>query len=185
MLLRGRQTQFYIDIIYGLTFSAGFGYLFFVETDPRVVTFQGGLVLGYFLRVWENMVVYEKILHEEVAAEAEEAVAVEVADQLPSATESEVAEKVEERVPEEVTSEIERQVPDEVTAEVEERVQKEMDEQIEDEIDRRIDDEIDDRVAEEVKAQMSDRAEEDGDRPENGEGRSEEGAKRDRSEASP
>lgn len=137
-MLRGRQTQFYIDIIYGIMFGVGFGYLLLVDMDPRIAAFQGGLVLGYFLRVWENMVVYERILHEEVAAEAEEAVAGEVAAQLPSAAETEVAREIEEQIPEEVTAEVERQVPTEVTAEVEEQ--------------------IDDRVAEEVEAQINDRA---------------------------
>lgn len=141
-MLRGRQTQFYIDIIYGILFGLGFGYLLFVDMDPRIAAFQGGLVLGYFLRVWENMVVYERILHEEVAAEAEEAVAGEVAAQLPSAAQTEVAREIEEQVPEEVTAEIERQVP----AEVEEKIGDEIEAQ------------IDDRVAEEVEAQMDDHA---------------------------
>lgn len=143
-MLRGRQTQFYIDIIYGIVFGAGFGYLLFVEMDPRVAAFQGGLVLGYFLRVWENMTVYERILHEEVAAEAEEAVAGEVAAQLPSAAQTEVAREIEDQVPDEVTAEIERQIPAEVTAEVEEQVGDEIDAQ------------LDDRVAKEVEAQMDD-----------------------------
>lgn len=137
-MLRGRQTQFYIDIIYGIVFGAGFGYLLFVEMDPRIAAFQGGLVLGYFLRVWENMTVYERILHEEVAAEAEEAVAGEVAAQLPSAAEAEVAREIEDQVPDEVTAEIERQIP----AEVEEQVGDEIEAQ------------LDDRVAQEVEAQM-------------------------------
>lgn len=143
-MLRGRQTQFYIDIIYGIMFGIGFGYLLIVDMDPRIAAFQGGLVLGYFLRVWENMVVYERILHEAVAAEAEEAVAGEVAAQLPSAAEAEVAREIEERVPDEVTAEIERQVPAEVTAEVEEQVGDEIEAQ------------IDNRVAKEVEDQMED-----------------------------
>ena len=51
MRFSGRQTQFYIDTVYGLVFSLGFGYLLFVGMDPRIAAFQGGLVLGYFLRV--------------------------------------------------------------------------------------------------------------------------------------
>jgi len=66
MQLRGRQTQFYIDVIYGIGFAGAFAYLLFVDMDPRIAAFQGGLVLGYILRVWENMTIYERILHEEV-----------------------------------------------------------------------------------------------------------------------
>ncbi len=127
MQLKGRQTQFYIDLVYGIGFAAGFGYLL-VDLDPRVVAFQGGLVFGYFLRVWEKMTVYERILREEVAAEAEEV----------------VAEEAEEAVADEVTERVEEQVP------------REMSDQIEEEMDERIDEELDERVAEEVEEQMED-----------------------------
>jgi hypothetical protein len=80
----GRQTQFHIDVVYGLAFSIGFGYLLLYGMDPRVGALEGGLVLGYFLRVWENMSVYEQILEEEVAEEAEDAVATEVEAQVPA-----------------------------------------------------------------------------------------------------
>lgn len=125
MRLEGRQTQFYIDLVYGLGFAAGFGYLL-IDLNPRVVAFQGGLVFGYFLRVWEKMSVYERILREEVAAEAEEVVA----------------------------EEAEQAVADEVTEKVEEQVPQEMSDQIEEEMGERIDEELDERVAEEVEERV-------------------------------
>lgn len=137
MQLRGRQTQFYIDLLYGLGFAGGFGYLLLVGMDPKIAAFQSGLVFGYFLRVWENMSVYERILQEEVAAEAEEAVAEEA--------EVAVAEEVEDAV----TQEVEKQVPDEMADEIEERVGEEVDD--------RVGQEIDERVSEEVEEQMDDR----------------------------
>lgn len=142
MQLRGHQTQFYIDIVYGLGFATGFGYLLFVGMDPRIAAFQGGLVFGYILRVWENMSVYERILQEEVAAEAEEAVAAEA--------ETEVAREIAEQVPDEVTAEVEKQVVKTMADEVKDRVEEEMDE--------RFDEEMDERVTEEVEAQMGGRA---------------------------
>jgi len=129
MQLRGRQTQFYIDLIYGIGFAGGFGYLLFVGMNPMIAAFQSGLVFGYFLRVWENMSVYERILQEEVAAEAEEAVAQEVEDA--------------------VTEEVEKQVPEEMANEIEERVGEEVDD--------RVGDEIDERVSEQVEEQIDDR----------------------------
>jgi hypothetical protein len=132
MKLQGRQTQFYIDLLYGLGFAGGFGYLLFVGMDPLIAAFQSGLVLGYFLRVWEKMSVYERILQEEVAAEAEEAVAAEA--------EEAVAEEVEEAV-----------------AEVENAVDEEIDEQMAGKVGERFDEEIGERVTEEVEEQMDDR----------------------------
>lgn len=111
MQLRGRQTQFYIDLLYGLGFAGGFGYLLFVGMDPLIAAFQSGLVLGYFLRVWEKMSVYERILHEEVAAEAEEAVAAEAEE----AVAEEVEEAVGEEIGERVTEEVEEQMDDRQT----------------------------------------------------------------------
>ncbi|WP_336345569.1 hypothetical protein [Halalkalicoccus ordinarius] len=115
--LRGRQTQFYIDLVYGVAFSVGFGYLLFLGMDPRVAAFEGGLVLGYFLRVWENMSIYEQVLEEEVAGEAEEAVAAEVEEQVPAEAEQQVSTEVEDRigdVDERIDREIEAQVSDRV-----------------------------------------------------------------------
>lgn len=148
MQLRGRQTQFYIDLVYGLAFAVGFGYLLIVGMNPLVAAFQSGLVLGYFLRVWENMSVYERILQQEVAAEAEEAVAHEIEDTMPDEVEDAVAEEFEDTMPEEVeaavTSEAEDAVSEEVTAEVEKQVAEEM----ADEIKERVGEEVEDRLPE-------------------------------------
>ena len=123
----GRQTQFYIDVLYGIAFSLGFIYLLFVGMDARVAAFQGGLVFGYFLRVWENMTIYERILQEEIAEEAENIVPEEVSaeveqrvpDEVSAKVEEQVPQKVEEQVHEEVSAEVEQKVPEEVSAEVE------------------------------------------------------------------
>lgn len=134
---RGRQTQFYLDLVYGLAFSLGFGYLLFVGMDPRVAAFEGGLVFGYFLRVWENMTVYERVLEAEVAEEAEAVVATEVAERVPAEAEAQVQEEVEEQV----QAEVEAEVEDQVQEEVEEQVTDEMadlDEQIDERVDERI-----------------------------------------------
>lgn len=115
--LRGHQTQFYIDLVYGIAFSIGFGYLLFLGMDPRVAAFEGGLVLGYFLRVVENMSVYERILEEEVAGEAEEAVAAEVEEQVPAEAQEQVSAEVEERigdVDEQVEQEVEARIRDQM-----------------------------------------------------------------------
>lgn len=126
MQLRGRQTQFYIDLLYGLGFAAGFGYLLLVGMDPLIAAFQSGLVFGYFLRVWEKMSVYERILQEEVAAEAEAAVAEEAQTAVAEEVEETVAEEVEEAVAEEA----ERAVPEEMADEIGERVSEEVEEQM-------------------------------------------------------
>lgn len=140
MQLRGRQTQFYIDLLYGLGFAGGFGYLLFVGMDPRIAAFQSGLVFGYFLRVWENMSVYERILEDEVAAEAEqavaseaeEAVAAEVEEAVAAEAERAVAEEAEDAMAEETTREMEKQMPEEterpLDKEMNERVIKEVSE---------------------------------------------------------
>lgn len=122
--LSGRQTQFYIDVVYGLAFSLGFGYLLVFGMDARVAALQGGLVLGYFLRVWENMSIYEQILEEEVAQAAETQVAAEVEDQVSGAVADEVETHVEDHV--------ETHVEDHVDDRVQERVEEEVEEHIED-----------------------------------------------------
>lgn len=142
MQLQGRQTQFYIDLIYGLGFAVGFGYLLIYGMNLGVAAFSAGLIFGYFLRVWEKMIVYERILHEEVAAEAEQVVAAEA--------ETAVAEEAEATVADEVTAEVERQVPEEMSDQIEEQFGEEMDD--------RFEEELDERVAEEVEEQMDDRA---------------------------
>lgn len=142
-LLRGRQAQFYIDIVYGIVFSITFGFLLFVDMDPRVAAFAGGLVLGYFLRVWENMTVYERIL--------QEAVAEEVAEQVPQEAEERVAREVEATVPEEVHAEAEEQVAQEVreqVAEAEVQVSEELHEEVEDQVDQELEKRINARIEE-------------------------------------
>lgn len=129
--LRGRQTQFYIDILYGIAFALGFGYLLAFGMDARVAAFQAGLVLGYFLRVWENMHVYERILEEEVASEAQEQVEEEIRTQVPE----QVEEEVQTQVPEQIEEGVEEQIADEVESQIEE---------IDDHIDERVTGRIDD-----------------------------------------
>jgi len=140
MQLRGRQTQFYIDLLYGLGFAGGFEYLLFVGMDARIAAFQSGLVFGYFLCVWENMSIYERILQEEVAEEAEEAVAEEleatmtkeVEEAVAEEAQRAVAEEAEETVAQEVTTEVEKQVPEEMADEIDQRVTEEVEEQMDD-----------------------------------------------------
>ncbi len=136
MQLRGRQTQFYIDLLYGLGFAGGFGYLLFVGMEPKIAAFQSGLVFGYFLRVWENMSVYERILQEEVAAEAEEAVAAEAEQAVAAEAQAAVTEEVEKQVPKEMADEIEERVGEEV----DDRVGEEIGERVTDEVEQQIDD---------------------------------------------
>ena len=150
--LRGRQTQFYIDLLYGVAFALGFGYLLAFGLDARVAAFEGGLVLGYFLRVLENMQVYERILEEEVASEAEERVEAEVEETVPEEIEAEV----EERVPERIESDVEERVVDEV----EERVEAEVEERVADEVESEVSDGVESQVADEVESQVADEVEE-------------------------
>jgi hypothetical protein len=66
--LRGRQLH--IELLYGVLLLAGCGYLA-VRFDPRVAAFEGGLVVGYLLRVWEKMSIYERLLNRGPSREAE------------------------------------------------------------------------------------------------------------------
>ncbi|MCU4750664.1 hypothetical protein OB919_01495 [Halobacteria archaeon AArc-curdl1] len=63
----GRQTQYYFDLVYRAAFVFSDSAPFCSSAWTRIIAFQGGLVLGYFLRVWENMTVYERILEEGLA----------------------------------------------------------------------------------------------------------------------
>ncbi|MFB6136736.1 MAG: hypothetical protein ABEJ42_00125 [Halobacteriaceae archaeon] len=117
---QGRQTQFHVELVYGLLFIAGFVFLVF-RVDPRVAAFEGGLVAGYLLRIWEKMAIYERILEEAVSREAESQVEAEVEEQVAD----EVATELEEQVGEEVEQEVEEQVESEIgdlDAEIDERV---------------------------------------------------------------
>lgn len=137
----GRQAQFQVDLAFGTAFAVGFGYLMLVEMNPLVVAFEGGLILGYFLRVGENMLVYERILEEEVAEEAHTQVATEVEaqvhDEVEAEVEDQVADEVEARVHDEVEAEVTEQVHDEVEAEVESQmadVEEHIDEAVEEHV---------------------------------------------------
>jgi len=137
--LQGRQTQFYIELLYGVLFIGGFAFLVF-RVDPRVAAFEGGLVVGYLLRIWEKMSIYERILEGIVSQEAETQVASEVEEQVEDVDER-IEREVDEQVGEEITAEVEEQVGDEITAEVEEQVE---------DVDERIEREVDERIAEEI-----------------------------------
>lgn len=166
MQLRGRQTQFYIDLIYGLGFAIGFGYLLVVGMNPLVAAFQSGLVLGYFLRVWENMSVYERILQEEVAAEAQEAVAHEIEDTVPGEVEDAVAEEFEDEIPEEVeaavTSEVEEAVAEEVEGAVADEAEDAVPEEVTAEVEKQVAQEMSDEIKERVGEEMEERLQEAG-----------------------
>ena len=97
----------------------GLGYLVF-QVDLRIAAFEGGLVVGYFLRVWEKMSIYERIVGEVVSREAETQVASEV--------EAQVSDEVASEVEEQVADEVEQQVPEEVEAAVDERLDETGDE---------------------------------------------------------
>jgi len=126
---QGRQTQFHIELVYGLLFVAGFGYLVF-RVDPRVAAFEGGLVIGYLLRIWEKISIYERILEETISREAEQQVEAEVEEQVGDEIETEVAEQVGVEVEAQVSDEIEEQVGDEIS----ERLEEEVGEQVEAEV---------------------------------------------------
>lgn len=137
---QGRQTQFHIELLYGVLFIVGFGYLVY-RVDPRVAAFEGGLVVGYLLRVWEKMSIYERILEESVSREAERQVEAEVEEQ--------VSDEIETEVREQVGDEVQRQVDDEVAAEIEEQIDEEVDERLEEQVEAEVgdlDEQIDERV---------------------------------------
>ena len=156
----GRGAQFYIDVVYGIAFAAGFAYLLFVGMDPRVAAFQGGLVLGYFLRVWENMSIYERVLEEEVAAEAEAQVGAELADQVPDEVETRVTEELEDQVPEEVADQVTAELADQVPDEVETRVSEEVETRVDEELQAAVDDLLEEADSEEeLAAELRERSE--------------------------
>jgi hypothetical protein len=140
-----RETQFYVELAYGLLFVGGFAFLA-VRVDPRVAAFEGGLVVGYLLRVYEKMAIYERVLESAVSAEAESQVAEAVDDQVGDA----VAEEVEDAVAAEVDAELDDAVEAEVQAELDDAVAEE------------VEAELDDAVADEVDAEL-DRRDIDGD----------------------
>lgn len=108
----GHRTQFYVDIIYGIMMSAGFGYLLLVDMNPVVVAFLGGAVFGYVLRVWENMSVYEQA----ITARAEEAVTTEAQEAVTAEAQEAVAAEVEEQVDEKLADGVAARINEEVRA---------------------------------------------------------------------
>ncbi len=88
--------------------------------DGRIAAFQGGLVLGYFLRVWENVTAYERILDEEAAQEAEAAVADEIEDQIPAEVEEQLADDAETELLDRF-GEIDEELADELREKLEEQ----------------------------------------------------------------
>lgn len=148
---QGRQTQFHIELVYGALFIVGFGYLVF-QVDPRLAAFEGGLVVGYILRVWEKMSIYERIIEESVSEAAETQVEAELDEQVPEKVQTEV----QAQVPAEVETELEEQVADEVETELEEQ----MEAQVTDEVEQQVTDEVEQQVANEVEAELDDRREE-------------------------
>ncbi|MDZ7687960.1 MAG: hypothetical protein U5J64_04410 [Halobacteriales archaeon] len=107
-----------------MLFLASFAYIAFVRMSPASAGFAGGLVVGYFLHVWEKLVTYERMLEERISAEAERQVSTEVDEQVGD-IEREVEERVgegvgdmderiEERV-EEIREEVEGEEDDEDT----------------------------------------------------------------------
>lgn len=140
--LEGRRTQFAIDLLYGLLFVAGFLYLVLVRFEPLVAAFLGGIVIGYFLHVWEKMSTYERVLQEAVTAEAERQVGAEI--------EREVAPSVEAEVEKQVGQEIDREVGPSVEAEVEEQVGQAVEKEVERQVGERVDEEVERRVSEQL-----------------------------------
>jgi hypothetical protein len=109
---QGRETQFHIELLYGALFIGGFAYLVF-RVDPRVAAFEGGLVVGYLLRIWEKMSIYERILQEAVSEAAETQVEAQVEEQV-DRVEAQVDEQVEEKVDERVEAQVQEEVEERV-----------------------------------------------------------------------
>jgi uncharacterized membrane protein YheB (UPF0754 family) len=126
---QGRGTQFHIELLYGALFIGGFAYLVF-RVDPRVAAFEGGLVVGYLLRVWEKMSIYERIIQETVSEAAETQVEEEVGEQVEERVDEQVEERVEERVDTRIESQVREEVEERVDEQVEEKVEQQVDEHI-------------------------------------------------------
>jgi uncharacterized membrane protein YheB (UPF0754 family) len=126
---QGRGTQFHIELLYGALFIGGFAYLVF-RVDPRVAAFEGGLVVGYLLRVWEKMSIYERIIQETASEAAETQVEEEVGEQVEERVDEQVEERVEERVDTRIESQVREEVEERVDEQVEEKVEQQVDEHI-------------------------------------------------------
>jgi len=144
--LRGRRTQLYIDVLYGVLFLTAFAYLAY-DMTPVVAGFVGGLVVGYFLHVWEKMVTYERILQERVSAEAERQVSTQVDEQVGD-VEARVEEHVGETVPGRVEEEVGARVDEHVEEGVEDRVQEKVEKSVEEHVEEFVDEKVEERVDE-------------------------------------
>ena len=140
---QGWQTMFHIELLYGVLFVGGFAVLVY-RFDPRLAAFEGGLVLGYILRVWEKMSIYERVIEEAVSEEAEQQVRAEAEERVQAEVEDTVGDEVEdtvsEEVADEVAAEVAEQVPEEVEEEVPERVEDAVSEEVAEQVDKRLDD---------------------------------------------
>ena len=91
-----------IEYLEGATGHAIGSLVFLVfRVDPRVAAFEGSLVAGYLLRIWEKMSIYERILEGIISQEAETQVASEVEEQVKDVDER-IEREVDERIAEEV-----------------------------------------------------------------------------------
>ncbi|WP_435180234.1 hypothetical protein [Halorussus sp. AFM4] len=134
--LGDREVRFYVELLYGLLFVGGFAFLAF-EVDPRVAAFEGGLVVGYLLRVWEKMSIYERVLERAVSEEAEEQVATELDERVGERVDTEVRQQMD-GVSDRIDEEVAAQVDEQVEAEVEQQVDAELDEQVEAEVEQQV-----------------------------------------------
>ena len=100
---QGWQTMFHIELLYGVLFIGGFAVLVY-RFDPRLAAFEGGLVVGYILRVWEKMSIYERVVEAAVSEEAQAQVRAEAGQRVQAEAEervqAEVADSVDERLDE-------------------------------------------------------------------------------------
>ncbi|MDL0140204.1 hypothetical protein PNP85_11890 [Halobacterium salinarum] len=104
--LHGWQTMFHIELLYGVLFIGGFAVLVY-RFDPRVAAFEAGLVVGYILRVWEKMSIYERAIQDAVSEAAEE--------QVQAEAEARVGDEVESRVPDAVSEQVAAELSEEST----------------------------------------------------------------------
>lgn len=117
--LQGWQTVFQIELLYGVLFVGGFAVLVY-RFDPLVAAFEAGLVVGYILRVWEKMSIYERAIRQAVSDEAEAQVQAEAEQRVQAEAEQRVGDEVAEEVGERVEAAVAEQVAAEVTDRLEE-----------------------------------------------------------------
>lgn len=98
--------MFQIELLYGVLFVGGFAVLVY-RFDPRVAAFEAGLVVGYILRVWEKMSIYERAIQQAVSEEAEAQVQAEAEQRVQAEAEERVGDEVAEQVEAEVSERLE------------------------------------------------------------------------------